>query len=981
MVTCRHRVDATARPASALPSGRESAARLLLQGTFGPTRASVAAAVRLGGVAVDDADTSAAQAWVADQLARTPTLLRAHVRRRTNPRVLHDPLAGTVTGACDVGARWNRYAFGTGDIGRTVVLHSDAGHRVFRAETGGITRTEVADIMGTSWPPSCACVDGSTCTSRSHHTEWCYVPSALSCSDGVQSGGTHAWSERACAPDHGAPAPEKLRTGVECKSSRGEVNFGPQSSIEACTQRCRDFPGCGFFLFGTGDRAGQCWKEGDASDEYDECGADGFVSASYDYFKLAHSNTSATPAGGGRQRSRRQDSTARIKEPRTVVIEQANVLGSFGFVWTLSSTTEGVVQPRDKFQAIHLEAGDKVQFRGEPLAEHWFSIEDSATGFPVGVAGLPSDEAAPFETGVWVATPGNFTYFCPPHKSFMRGAIKVTGVGGRGGEHDHRALATRRFPASFVICGVEEGVGGGVELAQAGFATCSRSGSGMVRYRGTTCSLCTANLVASCLSLCGWSDRQPVPRDGSCSGVGARRNVWPRRAARHAVVSPLCFAIQLVEQQHQAQHLVMANPPIDFTAARQDTTQVYGPGDIASQPVWDLDAIIVTGRKGTSKCTGAGACPFFDLRHPIIGSLKQGSSAAVPASVFGFTTCTIRDALGCCCFPGRHGIAFVGVKRARNTTFYRFDRRMKLGAADGGGGGGGGDGTPTCPDPVASVPATFMNERSCVHVQPGAVGDCSPETVGLFSSASMALDNGNILAWFATSHKRVHVARGLRLEQFDRDGEPLRAWVAPCQHGALSRWARVRESGGCSAGNGIVLNEVDADTAGVIAAAITKDASAIRGSPEPCVCLAGSPCANDGLHAPWCYVAPGTPCDDAETQPHSADTLPYVHHQSRGCALARAGVRVRCRRKSRTASEGGAAASCGTLVARESASSLGGSACPIEPPHTSFAEQWRWHRFCCCFHDAVSVPCIGAGTSTRRVLTPARCGRQWHASS
>jgi hypothetical protein len=127
----------------------------LLQGSFGPTTASIDHVVELGDAA----------AWVADQLGegtaatattmpKAPTLLRAHYRRRTSPRVVGSPTAGGVPGACDAGSRWNHYAFDKQDIGNTLEVLSVPSKRTFEIRVMGthVVRTESANFLGAEWP-------------------------------------------------------------------------------------------------------------------------------------------------------------------------------------------------------------------------------------------------------------------------------------------------------------------------------------------------------------------------------------------------------------------------------------------------------------------------------------------------------------------------------------------------------------------------------------------------------------------------------------------------------------------------------------------------------------------------------------------------------------------------------------------------------------------------------------------------------------
>ena len=62
-----------------------------MQGSFGPTRSDISATLALSNRDPDamsnDSDLTIAAAWVEAQMAENATLLRAHFRRRANPRL------------------------------------------------------------------------------------------------------------------------------------------------------------------------------------------------------------------------------------------------------------------------------------------------------------------------------------------------------------------------------------------------------------------------------------------------------------------------------------------------------------------------------------------------------------------------------------------------------------------------------------------------------------------------------------------------------------------------------------------------------------------------------------------------------------------------------------------------------------------------------------------------------------------------------
>jgi cullin-associated NEDD8-dissociated protein 1 len=134
-----------------IPQGKSNEqrfAKLLLQGTYGPTLESLQDAISLG----------SATAWVADQINTSPTLLREHYRRRTNAYIKTDLHHHATRLACESGSRWNRHAFNRWrDVGKTIKEVS-TGFGSFYLKVDGIARTEVSqrpsvtfNIPGTSY--------------------------------------------------------------------------------------------------------------------------------------------------------------------------------------------------------------------------------------------------------------------------------------------------------------------------------------------------------------------------------------------------------------------------------------------------------------------------------------------------------------------------------------------------------------------------------------------------------------------------------------------------------------------------------------------------------------------------------------------------------------------------------------------------------------------------------------------------------------
>ena len=170
------RVDALVQAASDVANGDAIAiSKLLQQGTFGPRkseRARLASFLGTGlfptltinssggrrsvgasSTAASKTVGEAARAWVLDQLAEDPSYHRAHVRRRTNARV--DALkngpaySGGLYNRCQVGSRWQRFAFDERDYEKTLVVASAVGH--FQLLVNDVVRTEVVQFGNLTW--------------------------------------------------------------------------------------------------------------------------------------------------------------------------------------------------------------------------------------------------------------------------------------------------------------------------------------------------------------------------------------------------------------------------------------------------------------------------------------------------------------------------------------------------------------------------------------------------------------------------------------------------------------------------------------------------------------------------------------------------------------------------------------------------------------------------------------------------------------
>ena len=109
----------------------QKASRFLVQGTFGPTRATLDSV---------DATTGAGfTKWIEDQMALPPTLHREYYRRRANPRLFTARNAGGVRAPCEAGSRWHLFSFNRADEGKKLRVNN----AVFHIE-GEHVRTENA---------------------------------------------------------------------------------------------------------------------------------------------------------------------------------------------------------------------------------------------------------------------------------------------------------------------------------------------------------------------------------------------------------------------------------------------------------------------------------------------------------------------------------------------------------------------------------------------------------------------------------------------------------------------------------------------------------------------------------------------------------------------------------------------------------------------------------------------------------------------
>jgi len=114
---------------TAAPGSPASIARLLTQGTFGPTRAemnSLEAKMSASSSSVTDLpkkETAVIKEWIQEQINLPPSLHRSYWRLRTNPRIFRGVVlpTGSSREPCSKGSRWKRYIFDETDKELTIV--------------------------------------------------------------------------------------------------------------------------------------------------------------------------------------------------------------------------------------------------------------------------------------------------------------------------------------------------------------------------------------------------------------------------------------------------------------------------------------------------------------------------------------------------------------------------------------------------------------------------------------------------------------------------------------------------------------------------------------------------------------------------------------------------------------------------------------------------------------------------------------------
>ncbi len=137
-----YRVREIAVPPEILNATAEQlASRFLIQTTFGPTMSEINALVAAG---------NNWTRWLEQQIQLPVTSLRQYYRKRTNPRqAAASPAIGATRGACEVGARFHRYAFNHFDEFKVVLVTT--GGLGFQFFINGQLRAESASFLNPSF--------------------------------------------------------------------------------------------------------------------------------------------------------------------------------------------------------------------------------------------------------------------------------------------------------------------------------------------------------------------------------------------------------------------------------------------------------------------------------------------------------------------------------------------------------------------------------------------------------------------------------------------------------------------------------------------------------------------------------------------------------------------------------------------------------------------------------------------------------------
>jgi len=126
---------------SAVVNPNKTAAKFLIQTTFGPTKHEIYnLSSRIQHLGYNDA----LQEWIEAQISAPVSLLRTYYRERSNPRSPGPMNQGQVTKPCDIGARYHTYAFTRTDRGKPLEVRI-SNNRV-ECIVDGILRTNITYV-------------------------------------------------------------------------------------------------------------------------------------------------------------------------------------------------------------------------------------------------------------------------------------------------------------------------------------------------------------------------------------------------------------------------------------------------------------------------------------------------------------------------------------------------------------------------------------------------------------------------------------------------------------------------------------------------------------------------------------------------------------------------------------------------------------------------------------------------------------------
>jgi hypothetical protein len=140
-----------------------TAVRLLRQGTFGATRASLAEFQTMHGGS-GALTLAGASAWIDAQIALPATSHRAYYRERSNPPWQGNDQAAPSRLACEIGARYHAYTFSRADINKIVIVDPGEQAGVYTLRVDGVLFTEVPSWLGTAH----SSISGSLPAATSH---------------------------------------------------------------------------------------------------------------------------------------------------------------------------------------------------------------------------------------------------------------------------------------------------------------------------------------------------------------------------------------------------------------------------------------------------------------------------------------------------------------------------------------------------------------------------------------------------------------------------------------------------------------------------------------------------------------------------------------------------------------------------------------------------------------------------------------------